>query len=86
MVKYATFLKEKYQCLSVFPDSEWPPSVGDQYIGLALIEHVRPRPNQESVRQIQDHLLRGNVDAIEGKKRAISISDVFTCPEEERER
>lgn len=81
MVKYATFLKEKYQCLSVFPDSEWPPSVGDQYLRLALIEHVRPRPNQESVRQIQDHLLRGNVDAIEGKKRAISISDVFTCPE-----
>ena len=80
MVKYAAFLKEKYRCLSVFPDSEWPPSVGDQYIRLALIEHVERLPNQES---ISKDLLRGNIDAIEGKKRAISISDVFTCPEGE---
>ena len=83
MVKYAAFLKEKYQCSSVFPDSEWPPSVGDQYTCLAIIEHVRCRPTQESVRQIQGDLLRGNVDAVEGKKKAISMSDVFTCPEGE---
>ena len=84
MVKYATFLKEKYQRLSVFPDSEWPPSVGDQYIRLALIEYVRRRPNQKSVRQIQDDLLRGNIDAIEGRKKVVSLLDVFTCPEGER--
>lgn len=80
MVKYGTFLKEKYQCLSVFPDSEWPPSVGDQYIRLALIEHIERLPNQES---ISKDLLRGNIDGIEGTKKAISISDVFAHPEGE---
>ena len=79
MVRYATFLKEKYQCSSVFPDSEWPPSVGDQYIRLALIEHVERQPNQES---ISKDLLRGNIDGIEGTKKAISISGVFAHPKE----
>ena len=84
MVKYATFLKEKYQCLPVFPDAEWPPSMGgDQYIRLAIIEHVGRRPTQESVRQIQGDLLRGNVDAVEGKKKAITLSGVFAHPEGE---
>ena len=83
MITYANFLKEKYQCFSVFPDSDWPPSVGDQYIRLALIEHVKQLPNQGSVREMQD-LLRGKVDIIEGTKKAITLSDIFTCPKGER--
>ena len=68
----------------MFPDSEWPPSVGgDQYTSLAIIEHVGRRPTQESVRQIQGDLLRGNVDAVEGKKKAITLSGVFARPEGE---
>ena len=84
MVKYAAFLKEKYQCLPVFADSEWPPSVGNQYIRLALIEHVERRPNQESVSKVQKDFLIGNIDVIERTKKGISISDVFTHPDGER--
>ena len=86
MITYANFLKEKYQCFSVFPDSDWPPSVGDQYVRLALIEHVKQLPNQGSVRQTQEDLLRGKVDTIEGTKKAITLSDVFTCPKGERKK
>ena len=83
MITYANFLKEKYTRFSVFSDSDWPPSVGDQYIRLALIEHVKHLPNRESVGELQGDLLRGNVDAVEGKKKPITLSSVFVHPEGE---
>ena len=79
---YATFLKEKYQGLSVFPDSEWPPSVGDQYIRLALIQHTNRLPNEESIREMQEDLLRGRVDKVEGQKKAVDIPGIFAGAEQ----
>lgn len=79
---YAAFLKEKYQGLDIFPDLEWPPSVGDQYIQLALIEHECRLPNENSTREMQEDLLRGRVDKVEGKKKTINISDIFAGPKQ----
>ena len=80
---YAAFLKEKYQGLGISPDSEWPPSVGNQYIRLALIEHECRLPNENSTREIQEDLLRGRVDKVEGNKKAINISGIFAGPKQE---
>ena len=79
---YAAFLKERYQGLSVFPDTEWPPSIGDQYIRLALIEQTNRLPTKESIREMQEDLLRGNVDKVEGEKKAIDIPGIFAHPEQ----
>jgi len=79
---YATFLKDKYQGLSVFPDSEWPPSVGDQYIRLALIQHTNRVPNEQSIREMREDLLRGRVDKVEGQKKVIDIPSIFACAEQ----
>ena len=68
--------------LSVFPDSEWPPSVGDQYIRLALIEQANRLPTGESNREMQEDLLRGKVDKVEGEKEVIYIPGIFAHPEQ----
>ena len=78
---YGAFLKERYQELSVFPDCEWPPFIGDQYIRLALIKHPIRLPTQESIREMREDLLRGRVDKVAEEKEAIDIPGIFACPE-----
>ena len=68
--------------MSEFPDSEWPPSVGDQYIRLALIERTNRLPTDQFNREMQEDLLRGKVDKVEGEKKAIDISGIFAHPEQ----
>ena len=68
--------------MSVFPDSEWPPSVGDQYIRLALIERTNHLPTDQFNREMQEDLLRGKVDKVEGDKKAIDIPGIFAGPEQ----
>ena len=77
---YGAFLKERYRELSVFPDSEWPPFIGDQYIRLALIKHPNRLPTQESIREMQEDLLRGRVDKVAEEKEAIDVPGIFACP------
>ena len=62
----------------MFPDSEWPPSIGDQYIPLTLIEYTNRLPTRESIREMQEDLLRGNVDKVEGERKGIDILSIFT--------
>ena len=80
---HAAFLKEKYQGLSVSPDSEWPPSVGNQYIRLVLIEHENRLPSEKSIQKMQEDLLRGRVDQVEGNKKRINISSIFAGQKQE---
>ena len=68
--------------MSVFPDTEWPPSIGDRYIRLALIEHTNRLPTEESIREMQEDLLRGKVDKVEGQKKPIDIPGIFARPEQ----
>ena len=63
--------------MSAFPDSEWPPSIGDQYIPLTLIQHTNRLPTRESIREMQEDLLRGNVDKVEEERKGIDIPTIF---------
>ena len=77
MAKYSQTLKEQYRRFSVLPDSEWPPSVGDQFINLALINEDIQCATGESVQEMQRDYVRGKVDKIVSYKKKISKEDIF---------
>ena len=77
MAKYSQTLKEQYRRFSVLPDSEWPPSVGDQFINLALINEDIQCATSESVKEMQRDYVHGKLDKIVSYKKKISKEDIF---------
>ena len=76
ITNYAAYLKEKYKELAVLPDSEWPPTVGEKFIRLALIKQ-NCLPDSQSVKEVEDDYIRGNVDKILNYKEEIELTDMF---------
>ena len=74
---YAQHLKEQYLEQPILQDDPWPPSMGQHYINLALIDHSKD-PTERSY--FQEDLLRGNIDRIQYKKRDISIEKALEKP------
>ena len=77
LVHYSKYLKERYRAMSVFPEGEWPPSIGNRYIHLALIQHQEKFPGKESTRVVSEGCLLGRIDRIIARKKGIKIPEVF---------
>ncbi len=80
--KYASFLKENYNDVPIFPSSiqDWPThSIGKklQYIHLALIEPGAPLSQKELAEFFCHNSLLGKVDRIVAKKMEIELSDML---------
>ena len=76
---YCSDLKTRYIQQSVLPDSDWPPSLGRQYIRLALIRQERQLSNHtyESVIEHQIDYTRGDYDKIMKHKTKIELINAF---------
>ena len=80
VVMYASFLKSKYKCMSILPDT-WPPPLAgqDHFTNLALIERRKllRLPEAKSKHSIEYDYAYGNVDNIVERKQAIKLEDLF---------
>ena len=63
--------------MSVFPEGEWLPSIGNRYIHLALIQHQEKFPGKESTTMVSEGCLLGRIDRIIARKRGIKIPEIF---------
>ena len=77
------YLKDMYEGMPTLPDGDWPPSLGRHYTRLAMIERKRELPGAELVATMERDYIRGNVDNIVKRKKAIQLHEAF-LPTEER--
>ena len=63
--------------MSIFPEGEWPPSIGNRYIQLALIQYQERFPGEESTRVVSEGCLLGRIDRIIAQKKRIEVPEVF---------
>ena len=80
VVRYASYLKDKYKRMPVLPDSWPPPLVGqDHFTNLALIEKRKylKLPQAKSEHSIEYDYAYGNVDNIVERKQAIKLENLF---------
>ena len=82
VARYAQYLKDKYKRMSTLPDGDWPPSLGRQYTRLALIEQERELPGAELVATMERDYIRGNIDNIVKRKKAIQLPEIFLPTED----
>ena len=82
VARYAQYLKYRYKRMSILPDGDWPPSLGGQYTRLAMIERERELPGAELVATMERDYIRGNIDNIVKRKKAIQLPEVFLPPED----
>ena len=80
VVRYSSYLKDKYERMPVLPDSWPPPLVGqDHFTNLALIErrkyHILPQAKSKD--SIEYDYAYGNVDNIVERKQAIKLENLF---------
>ena len=80
--RYAQYLKGKYDRMSTLPDGDWPPSLGRHYTRLAMIEQKRELPGAELVATMERDYIRGNIDNIVKRKKAIQLHEAFLPTEE----
>ena len=79
VARYASYLKEKYRRLSVFPDrSEWPPSVGNFDTQVALIEHQQYPQNSRAAAADMSDIVVGGVDRILARKQIVMVEKIFS--------
>ena len=76
ITNYAAYLKERYKEIAVLPDSDWPPTVGEKFIRLALIRQDR-LPDSQSVKELEGDYIRGKVDKILKHKQEIELTEMF---------
>ena len=77
--RYCNDTKTRYMQQSVLPESEWPPSLGGQYIRLALISQGRLLSNhryKDVIEQQRDYT-RGDYDKILKYKTEIELTAAF---------
>ena len=79
VLRYCNDMKMRYVQQSILPDSDWPPSLGGQYIRLALIEQQRSLHHHtpESVIEHQIDYTRGDYDKIMERKTKIELINAF---------
>ena len=79
VLRYCNDVKTRYVQQSILPDSEWPPSLGGQYVRLALIHHERQLHyyTYESVVEQQIDYTRGDYDKIMEHKTKIELIKAF---------
>ena len=80
VLRYASYLKDKYERMPVLPDSWPPPLVGqDHFTNLALIERQKYHilPQAKSKDSIEYDYAYGNVDNIVERKQAIKLENLF---------
>ena len=80
VLRYSSYLKDKYKRMPVLPDS-WPPPLAGQghFTNLALIErrkyHILPQAKNKD--SIEYDYAYGNVDNIVERKQAIKLENLF---------
>ena len=79
VLRYCNDVKTRYVQQSILPDSDWPPSLGGQYVRLALIHQERQLHNYtyESVVEQQIDYTRGDYDKIMEHKTKIELIKAF---------
>ena len=83
IIKYAAYLTEIYKNLAVFPDGEFPQTVEEKFIRLALIEQLG-FTDWLSARDIKADYIRGKVDKILEHKKEIELTEVFELTPDQR--
>ena len=79
VLRYCNDVKTRYVQQSILPDSDWPPSLGGQYIRLALIKQQRSLHyhNTKAVIEHQIDYTRGDYDKIMERKTKIELINAF---------
>ena len=78
VLRYASYLKDRYKRMPVLPDSWPPPLVGkDHFTNLALIEKYCKLPQAKTKHSIEYDYAYGNVDNIVERKQAIKLENLF---------
>ena len=80
VLRYASYLKDRYKRMPVLPDTWPPPLVGkDHFTNLALIEKRKylKLPQAKSKHSIEYDYAYGNVDNIVEKKQPIKLENIF---------
>ena len=85
VVRYAQYLKDKYQRMFTLPDGDWPPSLGRQYTRLAMIEQERELPGVELVATMERDYIHGDIDNIVKRNKAIQLPEIFLPTEDGRQ-
>ena len=80
VVRYASYLKDRYNRMPVLPDT-WPPPLDekDHFTNLALIERRKhcKLPQAKSKHSIEYDYAYGNVDNIVERKQPIKLENLF---------
>ena len=86
VVRYTSFLKDRYKQMSPFPD-DWPPPLKEKFTKLALIERKKQIRSTQAKHQpsIQYDYATGNVDNIVERKKAITLEQIFEPLSEDSE-
>ena len=77
--QYCCDIKERYVQQPVLPELDWPPSLGGQYIRLALIKQGRTTHDFThcAVVEFQEDHVRGKYDKILERKTGIELEEIF---------
>ena len=77
--RYCHDTKMRYVQQSVLPELDWPPSLGGQYIRLALIKQGRNTRDFKycAVVELQKDYVRGKYDKILECKTEIELKEIF---------
>ena len=80
VVRYSSYLKDRYKQMSVLPDPDWPPAITAEqyYTNLALIERERHGlPRAETSETMAYDYAHGKIDNIVAKKQEIKLEEAF---------
>ena len=80
VVRYSSYLKDRYKQMSVLPDPDWPPAITTEqhYTNLALIERERHRlPGEETSETMAYDYAHGKIDNIVARKQEIQPKEAF---------
>ena len=77
--KYCRDIKKRYVQQPVLPESDWPPTLGGQFIRLALIKQGRDTGDfkHRIVVELQEDYVRGKYDKILEHKTEIRLEEIF---------
>ena len=80
VVRYSSYLKDRYKQMSVLPDPDWPPAITTEqhYTNLALIERERHGlPRAETSETMAYDYAHGKIDNIVARKQEIKLEEAF---------
>ena len=63
--------------MPTLPDGDWPPSLGNQYTQLVMIEQERELPGAQLVATMERDYIHGNIDNIVKRKKEIQLPEIF---------